>query len=231
MFHLRHVRTTLPTEPLPEHRASPKGQRFDAMVTRKLGPNCTAFSTHIPICHSRNTLGSGPQSPSALRGCYRTNEHSCSASPSWLRSGKIILAFQNNGDNEAFMFPGMLLFFFNSGSIYRIKCLHSVWWKHKSPERQTGNLSHWLTMLSTPGRELTLALKREQVCTHVHGLQIFSLIHFCMFEWRSPWSTRLLSGSGPSPTHRNGFIGWWVSFLVLKRQTSVSIWTLWGKLI
>lgn len=66
-------------------------------------------------------------------------------------------------------------------------------------------------MLSSPGRELTLALKREQVCTHVHGLQIFSLINFCMFEWRSPWSTRLLSGSGPSPTHRNGFIGWWVS--------------------
>ena len=86
----------------PREPASPQGQRAKAMVTRKLGRNCTTFSSHIPICHRRNTPSSGPKSPHcvAARAAPTLMNTAAAALPSCRKGGKCGLAFRNNDDNK-----------------------------------------------------------------------------------------------------------------------------------
>lgn len=79
-----------------------------------------------------------------------------------------------------------------------------------------GNSSDGPPRLPSPGRdyEWTWLWKREQVCANMlmWSPQWFISIHISVWI-RSPRSTRLFSGAGPSLTHRDGFSGWWVSFI------------------
>lgn len=45
-----------------------------------------------------------------------------------------------------------------------------------------------------------------------------TVLHVLLPEWRSPRSTRLLSGSSPSPPYRNGFFSWWVNTFIFSRS-------------
>lgn len=82
----------------PWEPASPQGQRAKAMVTGKLGRNCTTFSSHVPICHSRNTPSSGPKSPHCVADLAAPTLMNTAAVPlpSCRRGGKCGLAFQNS---------------------------------------------------------------------------------------------------------------------------------------
>lgn len=87
-----------------------------------------------------------------------------------------------------------------------------------------------LQVFLSPRRARTLALKRVCLCLDVHRrnhVEITntlsdSFLPVFLLECRSPRSTRLLSGAGPSPTHRNGFFGWWVNFIVLTKKLAIS---------
>lgn len=60
-----------PTAPPPRDSASPLGSEGpDAVVTLKLGRNCTTFSPHVAICHCGNGLSAAAAASSAA------NQHS-----------------------------------------------------------------------------------------------------------------------------------------------------------
>lgn len=50
-----------------------------------------------------------------------------------------------------------------------------------------------------------------------------TLLPLFLPEWRSPRSTRLLSGSSPSPTYRNGFCSWWVNLFIFSCSELISV--------
>lgn len=130
------------------------------MVTRKLGHNCTTFSSHVPICHCRNTLSSGPKSLHCVAAPTLMNT-AAAPLPSCRRGGKCGLGFQNNEDNKASIFSGMLLFqnwlqihsHMEKMSPFSLTIYKK---KQKAARKTDGNLSDGPPRLPSPGRDYEL---------------------------------------------------------------------------
>lgn len=64
---------------------------------------------------------------------------------------------------------------------------------------------------SNAGRELGNRCAHTHTHTQITNSLTDAFLHVFLPEWRSPRSTWLLSGSSPSPPHRNGLFSWWVN--------------------
>lgn len=198
----------------PWEPASPKGQRANALVTRKWGRNCSTFASHIPVCLRRNTLSSGPKSPAAPCGCTHVNECSCSSSPSFWGGWAGWGAFHNN---------------------VAYSCAHVLKLK-MAPDAESprSNILHSLCcyVKNKKGKKYPLEdnciwHREENRCAKTRAKITNSLtntvLHVFLSEWRSPRSARLLSGSSTSPPYRNGFFSWWVNPFIFSCSKLISV--------